>query len=78
MPQLERQYRAPPATLGLEKVAASPRPRSSTPANLIRADARGEAKLMLSPPLIAGKDELDELIAGVDQVLDRFATALTA
>lgn len=40
---------------------------------LIRADNRGKAKLMLSPPLIAQKSELDELIAGVDQVLSRAA-----
>jgi adenosylmethionine-8-amino-7-oxononanoate aminotransferase len=36
---------------------------------LIRADARGQAKLVLSPPLIAGKPELDELLGGVDRVL---------
>ncbi|MCP3976670.1 MAG: aminotransferase class III-fold pyridoxal phosphate-dependent enzyme [bacterium] len=40
---------------------------------LIRADNRGKAKLMLSPPLIAKTEELDELIAGVDQVVSRAA-----
>ncbi len=45
---------------------------------LIRADARGKAKLMLSPPLIAGTAELDELLGGVDQVLDRAAQALAS
>ena len=38
---------------------------------LIRADDRGLAKLMLSPPLIATPSELDELIAGVDEILER-------
>lgn len=37
---------------------------------LLRADARGQAKLVLSPPLVAGPAELDELAAGIDQVLD--------
>lgn len=45
---------------------------------LIRADARGQAKLMLSPPLIARTAELDELVDGVDQVLDRLTTALSS
>ena len=38
---------------------------------LIRADARGNAKLMLSPPLIASRDDLEEMFVGVDQVLNR-------
>ena len=42
---------------------------------LIRADARGRAKLMLSPPLIATPDELDELVAGIDQIVTRAAEA---
>lgn len=45
---------------------------------LLRADSRGQAKLMLSPPLIARTAELDELVTGVDQVVDRFAGALSA
>ncbi len=40
---------------------------------LIRADARGAPKLVLSPPLIATPAELDELVAGVDQIIDRAA-----
>jgi adenosylmethionine-8-amino-7-oxononanoate aminotransferase len=40
---------------------------------LIRSDARGAPKLVLSPPLIATTEELDELVAGVDQVLTRAA-----
>jgi len=40
---------------------------------LIRADTRGKAKLMLSPPLIATPEELDELMAGVDEVVSRAA-----
>ncbi len=40
---------------------------------LIRADSRGLAKLMLSPPLIARKPEIDELLAGVDEVVSRAA-----
>lgn len=40
---------------------------------VIRADNRGKAKLMLSPPLIARTEELDELIAGVDRVVTRAA-----
>lgn len=42
---------------------------------LIRADARGRAKLMLSPPLIATAAQLDELLAGVDEVVGRAAGA---
>ncbi len=37
---------------------------------LVRADARGQAKLVLSPPLIAGPAEIDELTSGIDRVLD--------
>ena len=37
---------------------------------LIRADDRGGPKLMLSPPLIAGPGELEELVEGVSRVLD--------
>ena len=37
---------------------------------LIRADDRGGPKLMLSPPLIAGQGELEELVEGVSRVLD--------
>lgn len=40
---------------------------------LIRADDRGKAKLMLSPPLIADQVVIDELVAGVDQILERMA-----
>lgn len=43
---------------------------------LIRADDRGGPKLMLSPPLIAAEAELDELVAGVSQVLDGMAQKL--
>lgn len=39
---------------------------------LIRADDRGAAKLMLSPPLICTPAELDEMMASVDQVVSRF------
>lgn len=45
---------------------------------LIRADNRGRAKLMLSPPLIAQEAELDELAEGVSQILERFETDLSA
>jgi adenosylmethionine-8-amino-7-oxononanoate aminotransferase len=40
---------------------------------LIRADDRGGLTLMLSPPLIAGQAELDELVEGVSLVLDGMA-----
>ena len=43
---------------------------------LIRADDRGRAKLMLSPPLICEASDLDKLMAGVDQVVSRFAEDL--
>ena len=43
---------------------------------VIRADDRGESKLMLSPPLIASQGELDELVEGVSQVLDGMAAHL--
>lgn len=56
---------------------ASLMPRLIAEAGLvIRADDRGEPKLMLSPPLIATRTEIDELIDGVDQVLDRAAPTL--
>ena len=45
---------------------------------LVRADSRGRAKLMLSPPLIARTEELDELFAGVDQIVTRVAGELSA
>ncbi len=45
---------------------------------LMRADARGQAKLVLSPPLIAGRHDLDELLAGVDQVLDGIGDSLAS
>ena len=44
---------------------------------LLRADARGQAKLVLSPPLIAGEAEIDELLGGVDRVLDGIGTFLS-
>ncbi len=43
---------------------------------LIRGDSRGRAKLTLSPPLIATKGELDELLAGVDRVLTGVPAAI--
>lgn len=45
---------------------------------LIRADDRGKAKLMLSPPLIAHEEELDELARGIDQVLTGMASKLAS
>lgn len=45
---------------------------------LIRADKRGKPKLMLSPPLIAGTEELDELMASLDQVLSSMAAKVNA
>ncbi len=45
---------------------------------LIRADKRGTPKLMLSPPLIAGTQELDELVDGVDRVLEGMASRLNS
>ena len=44
---------------------------------LIRADDRGGAKLMLSPPLIASPGQLDELVEGVSTVLEGMAAHLT-
>lgn len=35
---------------------------------MTRPDDRGATLLMVSPPLVAGRDELDELLAGVDAV----------
>lgn len=45
---------------------------------LIRADDRGKAKLTLSPPLIAGRYELEELVVGVDRVLEGMAAYLAS
>lgn len=45
-------------------------PRAMRDVNLItRPDDRGATMLMLSPPLVAGQDVLDELLAGVDAVV---------
>ncbi len=38
---------------------------------LVRADNRGKVKIMVSPPLVAGPDEHEELAVGLDQVLSR-------
>ena len=44
-------------------------PRAMSKVNLItRPDDRGATLLMLSPSLVADKDVLDELLAGVDAV----------
>ncbi len=42
----------------------------------LRVDDRGGAKIMLSPPLVATTTELDEMIAGVSQVLARLAAGI--
>lgn len=45
-------------------------PRAMRDANLItRPDDRGATMLMLSPPLVADREVLDELLAGVDAVV---------
>jgi len=42
---------------------------------LSRADLRGRPKLVLSPPLIMTPDEIDEMMAAVDQIISRAAEA---
>ncbi|MDE0377329.1 MAG: aminotransferase class III-fold pyridoxal phosphate-dependent enzyme [bacterium] len=42
----------------------------------LRVDDRGGAKIMLSPPLVATTTELDEMIAGVSQVLVQLAATI--
>ena len=42
----------------------------------LRVDDRGGAKIMLSPPLVATTTELDEMIAGVSQVLAQLAAGI--
>ncbi len=42
----------------------------------LRVDDRGGAKIMISPPLIAGPPEFDEMAEAVSRVLDRLAAAL--
>ena len=42
---------------------------------LLRADLRGRPKLVLSPPLICTRDEIDELMVAVDQIIDRASKA---
>jgi adenosylmethionine-8-amino-7-oxononanoate aminotransferase len=45
-------------------------PRAMSRVNLItRPDDRGATMLMLSPPLVADRAVLDELLAGVDAVV---------
>ena len=45
---------------------------------LVRPDARGAAMLMLSPPLVADAEVIDEILRRVSQVLDRFGGWLEA
>ena len=45
---------------------------------MTRADDRGPAMLMLSPPLVADREVLDELLGMVDTVLDQAQEAITA
>lgn len=42
---------------------------------LLRADLRGRPKLVLSPPLIATRSEIDELMSAVDQIVAQAAEA---
>ena len=52
-------------------------PESALEAGLhLRVDDRGGAKIMLSPPLVATTTELDEMIAGVSQVLVQLALSI--
>ena len=54
-------------------------PRLALEAGLhLRADDRGGAKIMISPPLVAGPAELDDLAERLSRVLDRIAAGLTA
>ncbi|WP_420435369.1 aminotransferase class III-fold pyridoxal phosphate-dependent enzyme [Candidatus Poriferisocius sp.] len=45
---------------------------------LVRPDARGAAMLMISPPLVADAEVIDEILSRVSQVLDRFGGWLEA
>ena len=45
---------------------------------MTRSDDRGPAMLMLSPPLVADREILDELLAMVDTVLDQAQEAIAA
>ena len=45
---------------------------------LVRPDARGAAMMMISPPLVAGDEVIDDLLRRVDQVLDRVGGWLEA
>lgn len=52
-------------------------PRLALEAELhLRVDDRGGAKIMISPPLIATPEELDDMAERVSRVLDRLPTAL--
>ena len=52
-------------------------PRSALEAGLhLRVDDRGGAKIMLSPPLVATTDDLDEMTERVSQVLVQLAACL--
>jgi len=45
---------------------------------LIRPDGRGATMLMISPPLVAGAEVIDDLLSRVDQVLDCLGSWLAA
>ena len=49
-------------------------PRLALEARLhLRVDDRGGAKIMISPPLIAGPEELDDMVERISRVLDKVA-----
>ena len=44
----------------------------------VRVDARGAPKIMISPPLVATPEELDDMVERVSHVLDRLGPAISS
>ena len=61
--------REPPEQQGVELVRAVMASAMQSVNLIPRPDDRGATLLMLSPPLVADKEVLDELLAGVDVVV---------
>lgn len=69
----DRPYSAEETARAIKKVL----PRLALEAEMhLRVDDRGGAKIMVSPPLIATVDELNDMLERMSQVLDRLPSAM--
>lgn len=69
----DREYTAEETSRAIKEVL----PRLALEAEMhLRVDDRGGAKIMVSPPLIATGDELEDMLGRMSQVLDRLPSAM--